>query len=246
MRDHLLDIVQHTHGIGVLNLVKITGTSESTTINAYDSETKTVILSAEFKKPVAELVGVFGMPNLDRLNTILNIPVYKDDAVITPTTKTEEDGSVVLDGISFVSKDNDFKNTYRFMLTSAINAQLKSVGLRQGINWNVSIVPSAASIQKLKFQAAAHSDASTFYTQVENGALKCYFGDESSHGGNFVFASNVTGTLAKKQFWPLAIVNTILSLTGDKTLKISDSGLLEITVDSGLAVYHYMLPAQSK
>jgi hypothetical protein len=44
----------------------------------------------------------------------------------------------------------------------------------------------------------------------------------------------------------VAVVNSILSLPGDKTFKISDDGVAEITVDSGLAVYHYMLPAQTK
>jgi len=39
---------------------------------------------------------------------------------------------------------------------------------------------------------------------------------------------------------------SILSLPGDKKYRISDQGATEITVDSGLAVYQYLLPAQSK
>jgi len=35
-------------------------------------------------------------------------------------------------------------------------------------------------------------------------------------------------------------------LAGDKTIRIADAGALSITVDSGLAVYEYILPAQSK
>ena len=38
----------------------------------------------------------------------------------------------------------------------------------------------------------------------------------------------------------------IMNLTGDKTVRISDSGATKITVDSGIAVYDYILPAQSK
>jgi hypothetical protein len=30
MKDHLLDIVQHTHGLGVIDLVKIVGTENET------------------------------------------------------------------------------------------------------------------------------------------------------------------------------------------------------------------------
>jgi hypothetical protein len=39
---------------------------------------------------------------------------------------------------------------------------------------------------------------------------------------------------------------SILGLSGDKTMKISDAGAMMITVDSGLAEYNYILPAQSK
>jgi hypothetical protein len=38
----------------------------------------------------------------------------------------------------------------------------------------------------------------------------------------------------------------ILSLPGDKTYKISDEGASMITVDSGIAMYEYTLPAQTK
>jgi len=46
--------------------------------------------------------------------------------------------------------------------------------------------------------------------------------------------------------WPVAAVTSILSLPGDKTFKISDEGVAMITVDSGIADYNYMLPAQTK
>ena len=46
--------------------------------------------------------------------------------------------------------------------------------------------------------------------------------------------------------WPAKQFAGILDLVGDKTVKISDAGAMLITVDSGLAVYNYYLPAQSK
>jgi hypothetical protein len=114
------------------------------------------------------------------------------------------------------------------------------------VKWGVEITPTNQSIQKLKFQASAHSDATTFSTKTEKGDLKIFFGDHSSHAGDFVFAPATGGSLSKQLHWPVAVVNSILSLPGDKTLKISDEGVAEITVDSGIATYHYMLPAQSK
>ena len=46
--------------------------------------------------------------------------------------------------------------------------------------------------------------------------------------------------------WPVVTVMSILNLDGDKVVKIADAGAMQITVDSGLAVYEYILPAQSK
>ena len=243
MKDFLQDIVQHTHGLGTIELVKITGDSTGTKINAI-AEDRSVILEAQFKQPVAEFVGTFGMPNLGKLNTILNIPEYREDAQIT-VTRQDRNGEKVPVGIHFENKAGDFKNDYRFMTAEIINEKLKAVKFR-GVNWHVEIKPTAASIQRLKFQAQANSEETSFTVKTEGGALKFYFGDAASHAGNFVFDQGVSGSLSKGWHWPVAAVISILSLPGDKTMKISDDGATQITVDSGIAVYDYILPAQTK
>ena len=129
---------------------------------------------------------------------------------------------------------------------AVINNQMKEVKLKGGVKWGVELVPTNASIQKMKFQASAHSDSTVFSTKLENDNLVIYFGDPASHTGNFVFAHNCGGTLAKQFAWNVSVFLSVLSLPGDKTLKISDQGLAEITVDSGLAVYSYKFLSQSK
>lgn len=243
MKDHLLDIVQHTHGLGVIDLVKITGTENETALDAI-AEDRSVILQAKFKGPVADFVGVFGMPNLSKLNTVLNIPEYKEDAKISVTRKDKE-GEQVPDGIHFENKTGDFKNDYRFMSSEVVSDKLKTVRMKQ-VAWNVDIVPAAVNIQRLRFQAQANSEEVNFIARTENGDLKFYFGDHSSHAGNFVFAQGVSGKLTKSWAWPVNVVMGILSLPGDKTFKISDEGVAMITVDSGIAEYNYLLPAQTK
>lgn len=243
MRDYLLDIVSHTHGLGVIDKVKIVGTKDKTEISAYDQETKTVILDAEFKNPIAEFIGTFGLPNLGRLNTILNIPEYQTDAKISVFTKAND--PTVPEGIAFENKNGNFKNVYRFMSEAMIVDQLKNIRMK-AVNWNIDIVPTVDGIQKLKFQSQAHADVTAFSSKVENGHLKFYFGDHSSHAGNFIFAADCGSKSAKQLYWPTTVFNNIFSLPGDKTLKISDDGVAEITVDSGLAVYQYKIPALSK
>ena len=46
--------------------------------------------------------------------------------------------------------------------------------------------------------------------------------------------------------YPVAQVQAILNLDGNITMSLSDQGAMQITVDSGLAEYNYILPAQSK
>ena len=243
MKDYLQDIVQHTHSLGVVDLVKITGTDQETSIEAL-AEDKTIILQAQFKNPVPEFVGTFGMPNLGKLNTILNIPEYKENSKINVTTQ-DRNGETVPVGIHFENKGGDFKNDYRFMASEIITDKLKSVKMKT-VKWNVDIVPSVASILKLKFQSQANSEETTFVAKTENGSLKFFFGDHSSHAGDFVFQDGVSGVLSKSWNWPINAVISILGLPGDKQLKISDEGVAQITVDSGIAVYNYLLPAQSK
>lgn len=243
MRDYLLDIVKNTYGLGSIDLVKITGTAEETSIEAI-AEDRSVIIKAKINNPVPEFIGTFGMPNLGKLNTILGIPEYKEDAKISLTTQ-ERNGEQVPVGLHFENAAGDFKNDYRFMSQEIISDKLKAVKFR-GVNWNVEFAPTVAAIQRLKFMSQANSEETTFIAKTEGTDLKFYFGDHSTHAGNFVFQNNVSGTVNKGWAWPVAAVIAILNLAGDKVFRISDEGAAQITVNTGLATYDFILPAQSK
>lgn len=240
MKDYLQDIVQHTHSLGFIDLVKITGTDAITSIDAV-SEDRIAIIQAQFHNPVPEFIGTFGMPNLGKLKTILDIPEYKEDATINITQKNTGEP----DGISFKNKSGDFKNDYRLMTANVVTDKLKTVKFK-GVKWGVEIEPTVAAIQRMRFMAQANAEETTFIAKVENGNLVFYFGDHSSHAGNFVFAHDVAGSLTKAWNWPVGAVISILSLPGDKMIRFSDEGATQVTVDSGLAVYNYILPAQTK
>jgi len=243
MQDFLKDIVSHTHGLGIIDLVKITGTEDDTVINAV-AEDRSVIVEARFKSAHPDFIGVFGMPNLGKLNTILGIPEYRENAQLS-INRQDRNGESIPAGVHFQNAAGDFKNDYRFMAAEIINDKLKAVKFK-GVKWGVDFVPTNANIQRLKFQASANSEETTFIAKTENGDLKFFFGDASSHAGNFVFQAGVSGTISKAWNWPVAAVISILNLSGDKTFKISDEGAAMITVDSGLAEYSYIIPAQTK
>jgi hypothetical protein len=240
MRDHLLDLVDHTLKLGCIDLVKITGDDKSTEIFGV-AEDRSVVLEGKFANPVPEFMGLFGMPNLQKLNILLNLPEYKENAKLTVSKRTTGEP----DGINFENANGDFKNNYRLMASEIVTEKAKTVKFK-GVNWHIEFEPTAASIQRLKMQASANAEEPNFTARTNNGNLEFSFGDHSTHSGNFVFQAGVQGQLKRAWSWPILRINSILDLTGDKVMKISDDGAAQITVDSGLATYTYIIPAQSK
>ena len=240
MRDHLLDLVEHTYDLGCIDLVKITGTDTETAIFGI-AEDRSVIVEGKHHNPVPEFIGLFGMPNLSKLKILLGLGEYKENAKLSITSKATGEP----DGINFENATGDFKNNYRFMASEIVTEKAKAVKFK-GANWHVEFTPTIAGIQRLKMQAAANTEEPNFTVKTEGSDLKLVFGDHSTHSGNFVFQSGVQGQLKRAWAYPVKTVIGILDLTGDKTMRFSDDGIAEITVDSGLAVYNYKIPAQSK
>ena len=240
MKDILQDVVAKTHALGFLNLVKVTG-ADTTTIESM-AEDRSVILTADTNAAVAD--GTFGMPNLDKLALHLKNPEYQKDAKID-VVKAERNGETIPTHIHFENKTGDFENDYRFMNKAIIEEKLKSVKFK-GNSWNVEIEPTMAAIQRMKYMAGAHSEETVFQVKTENGNLNFYFGDLSTHAGSFTFEHGITGSLTHTWAWPVSQVIAILNLDGDKTMSITDQGAMKISVDSGMAKYDYILPAQQK
>lgn len=243
MKDILNDLIQNASAIESIDLIKVAGTDKETTISAV-SEDKSVIVVGTLKNPHPEFIGVFGMPNLSKLKTILSFEDYDEHANIYINKKMENNESIP-DSIHFETKNGDFINEYRFMTKAIIEDKIKQIKIHVP-SWDIEFEPSVASISRLKRQASANSEQDTFKTTTENGDLKVYFGDPSTHNGNFVFQSGVQGTLTNSWRWPVKQIITVLNLAGDKKMKISNQGAIEITVDSGLATYRYLFPAHTK
>jgi len=240
MIDNLKDLIKHTHELGCIDLVKITGTDTETSLEGLAAD-RSVVINATFRQPIAEFKGTFGMPTMSTLKTIISLDPYLEDAVIT----VKQDPNKGPVSMNFVNKLGDFTNNYRFMTKEIVEDQLKAVKFK-GVTWHVELEPMVASIERLRFQAQANPAETTFLAKTEGGNLVFYFGDHSTHAGNFIFAHGVTGELKRAWHWPITHVINILSLPGDKVLRFSDDGAAQIIVDSGLAEYTYILPAQSK
>ena len=244
MKSILQDIVAHTNKLGFLNIVKITGTDQKTQIDSM-ADDRTVIMYAETANPYPDMIGTYGMPQLEKLRYLLDGKEYQDGAKIEVVT-AERNGETIPVGLHFENKDGDFKNDYRFMNQDIINEKLKTVKFR-GVTWNVEVEPTIAAIQRFQFQAGANTEHTSFLAKVDGDKLTFTFGDLSSHGGEFVFATGVTGKISKSQTWPVAPVLSILKIADANNAKISfsDQGAMQITLDSGLATYKYIIPANA-
>ena len=248
MKDILLDLVDHTAGLGFIENVKVTGTTEETVFEAMDLD-RTVILNAKSHKPVPEFIGEFGMGNLGFLNGIVNLDSYKVDEATINVNNRERNGEQVLESMTF---EDQYGNTdqYRFMSKEVVDQQLKTVKFR-GVNWNVSFEPTKQSVQELAQIANIYVNIEpTFSVRTENGNVIIGVGtdDGSGHVGKRIFARNVTGELKQHWSWPLHQVLAILKLgmSGACIMNISDQGALQIAIDSGLITYDYILPAMNK
>ena len=244
MKDILQDIISHTQSLGLLTMLKITPGDTATIIESV-TEDRAVILQGATHTKIPEFTKTLGMPDLQKLSYHLKNPEYEKDAKITVETGVRNNETIPTH-IHFENATKDFHNDYRFMEKSIIEDKLKSVKSKVS-TWDVVFEPTFAAIQRLKLMAGTlDQDDKLFVVKTENGDLNFYFGDQNTHAGKFTFHYNVSGKLSHTWAWPVEVVQKILGLDGDKILSISDHGVMMITVDSGLAKYDYMLPAQQK
>ena len=244
MKDILKDLVAHTHSLGFINLVKITGDSDKTVIEAI-AEDRSVIVQAETNNPIREFEGVIGFPDLNKLDLHLKNPEYKENAEIKVVweNRNGEDRPVM---IHFENEAGDYKNDYKLMGTEIINEKLKSAKYKGSGVWPINFDPTINSINRLKLQAAANSDETVFLVKTDNDVLKMFFGDANSHEGSFTFHTGITGKLKQNWCYPISQFISILNLDGDKTVNFSDEGVALVTVNSGITKYNYYIPAKTK
>ena len=88
MRDYLLDLVQHTHDLGCIDLIKIVGDDKTTKIVGL-AEDMSVVLDGALKNPHPDFIGTFGMPNLAKVKILLNLQEYKENAKLSLSRKAK-------------------------------------------------------------------------------------------------------------------------------------------------------------
>tara|TARA_X000000950_G_scaffold275161_1_gene361165 strand:+ start:17386 stop:18129 length:744 start_codon:yes stop_codon:yes gene_type:complete len=245
MRDILLDIVKHTHSLGFIQTVKVEGSTTETGVEAMD-EDKTVVLKGKLHTPVSELEGVAGLSRLGVLSGYLNFEPYKNGESTIKVKRSQRNGDSTPEEIEFASPLG-YSANYRFMVSSLLDEKLKSVKFK-GVNWDVTVQPTQQNLKDLSYFAGIMvGHESTFVAKTDGTTLKFYIGDGSNDRVEIPFAQNVSGQLTKGWAWPLNQVLSILKLsdTSQTFMSFSDQGAMQISIDSGLGKYDYILPART-
>lgn len=245
VKDTLKDILKHTHGLGIFDMVKITGTDSETSIETTDAE-KTVILKGKTLNTVPDFEdATVGLSRMAVLNGYLQYPGFDDDAAKVEILTQERNGETVPVEVKFEAADGT-DAVYRFMLADVINQQLKEIKFR-GADFDFDIVPTAKNIKDLVyFNGILGAFESNFSPRIVDKKLYFHIGDGVSDRTKILIAEGIDAKINADLRWPLDIVLKILKLSDSAkaTLSINTKGLLQIKLNSGLGEYTYLLPSK--
>jgi len=243
-RDIVQDIVKHTAGLGFITSVKVTGTDESTTLDAMDAD-RTVILQAKLHNTVEEFNGEFGLGNLGFLAGVTGLGNYQTDDATVDVVARDRNGVSSPDHLMFKDADGN-TDQYRFMSKEIIEQTLQTVKFK-GVEWDVTLEPTKAKVNELQQVAGIYGGIEPNFTVKTEGSdlIVTVGAADGSFTGKRTFAQNVNGEITEGYAWPLAQVLAILKLgmSGTCVMQISKKGALMISVDSGIGKYDYILPA---
>jgi len=243
LKDVVSDVIKHT-AIGFIDHVKITGSDSETLIDAMDGD-RTVILKGKLHMPVSQFSGEFGFGNLGFLKGLLNLSNYKQDGAKVDVVSRQKNGVDILDHLLFQDANGN-TDRYRVMGKEIIDQVLQTVKFK-GAKWDVTVAPTKQKVSELQSVASIYGGIEpNFNLKIEDKNLVITIGSQTGNfAGKRVFATGITGDYKGSHQWPLSKVLTILNLgmSGTCSMSASSIGALQISVDSGIGKYDFILPA---
>ena len=182
IKDIFKDVLRHTHALGFIEMVKISGDETLTEIEAMDAD-KTVILKGKLHNPVADFINqTVGLSRMSVLDGYLKFPGFGDENAKVSVETQSRNGEDIPVEISFESAEGH-SGSYRFMLADVINQQLKSVKMKD-IPWDVTIVPTQKNLKDLGyFNGVLGGFEPVFSPTTEDGALYFNIGEGAGDKG---------------------------------------------------------------
>lgn len=248
VQDVLKDILKHTHGLGVYEMVRISSNDDGATVIETVNEDKSAIFKGELHAPFEQLDGnTVGLARMSVLDGYLKYEGFTADDAQVEVVKQNRNGEDIPVEVKLVDAQGTDAH-YRFMSSEVINQQLKDVKLTKVPNFDVEFMPSMKSLKDLGyFNSVLSAFESTFSPETNNGDLYFNVGDSGGDRTKILIQKGVDGEVSSGLSWPLDLVLKMLKLgaEAETTMHICDQGLIQIRIDSGLGVYNYYLPATS-
>lgn len=244
-REVITEVVKKIGGLGIVETIKVTGTDESTKIEAIDTD-KTVIIKANLKEAIPELAGEFGISSLQLLSGLLNFPTYKTEKATFTVKARVRDGKSTPEEFEF-RDENDQGSNFRLMDGKLAPEQ----PVVADIKWDVVVTPTKSKLQEFGSLAGLCSQIDEYFSvQTVDGNLVVRFGEEmsSNHRSSMVLVENVTGELKGELLWPITQFLSVLKMAdgSDYTVAITSKGALCVKVNTDTATYQYILPARRR
>ena len=244
MRDELLDLIKQTNGLSI-DCLKVIGTENETLIKGVDKD-KTLFVEAILKKPIPEFAGEFGISNMSLLNGLLNFANYRtSDATFSVKTLTRNEKTTV-EKFEFRNKVTGNEANFRATDPRAIPDQAT---IPKDIPWNVEITPSKTKVAEFTQLASLYSEVEkTFGIKTQGKDLQFLIGEvdnSASHTASMVFESNVKGELKDSLSWNTTQFLSVMKLSNNNptTIKVTNRGVLLISVETTYGTYNYFMRA---
>jgi hypothetical protein len=246
IKDSFKDILKHTHSLSFIADAKLTGNAEKgeTQIGAI-AEDKSVVMYGTLNNKLDDLDGhVVGLARMAVLQGYLNFPAFNASESKISIKSENRGGNEMPTEIRFNSGSGHTAN-YRFMGPDA--AKDIKIPSFTAPTWNIAIAPTASNLKDLGYFGGILGGFEPTFTVVLNddGDLEFQIGSGASDRSVVPIAKNVKGKLVNKHSYPLTKVLNILKLgeSGQCAMQFSDNGALMITVNSGIGIYDYIIPA---
>lgn len=247
VKDVLKDLVAFSVPLN-FTTISVTG-NDTTTLFEAVREDRRVIMKATVSEPVLEFTGHFGMPNLKVLKGYVEIFSGLE-------TIDEQTGSnLVIDVQRNHKSDPTVATDIQFKVpgsTAIYRLQKDNIpdqpNMKDGIKWDAEVVqPTRSKINEFSAFASILSDVEkNFSVKTDGSMLKFYIGDENGATSkvNFVFADGLKNKVDPGVYWACSDFLTIMNLAAnaDTTVKITNLGVIQIIVNTGVITYNFMLP----
>lgn len=237
MREQLLEIINFTHDLKILDKVLVSTNDEETFIESMDAN-RNVIMKGKLN-PIENLTGKFALYNMDTLKGYCNFANYKtDDAKITVKRK-EMAGETFPEEFIFTGAGT--KSTFRCALASTITNQPSF----KKANWDLDLTISKAKITEFSQMASILKNEQNVFVELTNGDLIFNIGspDSTENHASIVMAENVDGTISNIFQWHIQYILSIAKLSnGDVHFRMLSKGLINIHISSEYGEYEYYLP----